>query len=206
MGSAPRSSEGIYKTSAIFSPAATATPAAATAVAASSGSAWRYLLIFLILILLFVNLVLFLIKPTDKPLNQMYDPLFEFLNHHFGTDFKLNGDAKKKIATPPPVRKANTVSIKNIENKIDPTPPNNSLAEKEPVVVPIKNYKKLPVIPQADDSTSRMQMGPASKAGFCYIGEDRGFRSCIEVGNGDVCMSGNIFPSEAHCINPRLRE
>ncbi len=43
------------------------------------------------------------------------------------------------------------------------------------------------------------------QSGFCYIGEDRGFRSCISVGEGDVCMSGDIFPSHAVCINPKLR-
>ena len=69
----------------------------------------------------------------------------------------------------------------------------------------VKKYNKLPVIPEADDSTSTVQK-PASKSGFCYIGEDRGFRSCIEVGEGETCMSGDIFPTEAICINPNLRE
>jgi hypothetical protein len=66
--------------------------------------------------------------------------------------------------------------------------------------------KKTQIVPVADDSTSRTQMSkPASKAGFCYIGEDRGFRSCIEVGEGDVCMSGDIFPTQDVCVNPKLR-
>ena len=43
------------------------------------------------------------------------------------------------------------------------------------------------------------------QSGFCYIGEDRGFRSCISVGEGDLCMSGDIFPSQEVCINPNLR-
>jgi hypothetical protein len=43
------------------------------------------------------------------------------------------------------------------------------------------------------------------QSGFCYIGEDRGFRSCISVGSGDTCMSGDIFPTQAVCINPKLR-
>lgn len=68
----------------------------------------------------------------------------------------------------------------------------------------IKKQNK--TIPVPDDSTSSLQMNkPKSKAGFCYIGEDRGFRSCIEVGEGDVCMSGDIFPTEAVCVNPKLR-
>lgn len=43
------------------------------------------------------------------------------------------------------------------------------------------------------------------KSGFCYIGEDRGVRSCIEVGEIDQCISGDIFPSKNICINPNLR-
>lgn len=42
-------------------------------------------------------------------------------------------------------------------------------------------------------------------AGFCYIGEDRGNRSCIEVEKADLCMSGDIFPTHGTCINPNLR-
>jgi DNA-directed RNA polymerase subunit E'/Rpb7 len=57
---------------------------------------------------------------------------------------------------------------------------------------------------QADESTSSIQNG-ASKAGWCYIGEDRGFRSCAEVGVNDTCMSGDIFPTSQICVNPSLR-
>jgi hypothetical protein len=57
---------------------------------------------------------------------------------------------------------------------------------------------------QADDAASSIQNG-ASKAGWCYIGEDRGFRSCAEVGVNDTCMSGNIFPTHQICVNPSLR-
>ena len=57
---------------------------------------------------------------------------------------------------------------------------------------------------QADESTSSIQNG-APKAGWCYIGEDRGFRSCAEVGVNDTCMSGDIFPTQQICVNPSLR-
>jgi hypothetical protein len=43
------------------------------------------------------------------------------------------------------------------------------------------------------------------KAGWCFIGEDRGHRSCIKVSENDKCMSGDIFPTQAVCINPNLR-
>jgi len=45
----------------------------------------------------------------------------------------------------------------------------------------------------------------AGKSGWCFIGEDRGFRSCALVNQDDKCMSGDIFPSQELCINPNLR-
>jgi hypothetical protein len=60
--------------------------------------------------------------------------------------------------------------------------------------------------PLPDDATSSTQRMASGKSGYCYIGEDRGFRSCIEVKNADNCMSGDIFPSHAICVNPSLRE
>ena len=41
--------------------------------------------------------------------------------------------------------------------------------------------------------------------GFCYIGYDDGQRECVDVYAGDVCMSGEIFPSLDICINPKMR-
>lgn len=60
--------------------------------------------------------------------------------------------------------------------------------------------------PQPDDASSSTQRLGTGKSGYCYIGEDRGFRSCIKVKEGDTCMSGEIFPSQQLCVNPNLRE
>jgi hypothetical protein len=67
----------------------------------------------------------------------------------------------------------------------------------------LANLKKM--TPSPDDATSVTQSGGRSKSGYCYIGEDRGFRSCIKVGENDECMSGDIFPTMDICINPNLR-
>lgn len=45
----------------------------------------------------------------------------------------------------------------------------------------------------------------AGQSGWCFIGEDRGYRSCALVNEDDKCMSGDIFPSQELCINPNLR-
>jgi hypothetical protein len=36
----------------------------------------------------------------------------------------------------------------------------------------------------------------SKSSGWCYVGEERGYRTCAQVGVDDVCMSGNIFPSQ----------
>jgi len=60
--------------------------------------------------------------------------------------------------------------------------------------------------PLPDDAMSSTQRNGTGKSGYCYIGEDRGFRSCISVSENDTCMSGDIFPSQEICVNPSLRE
>lgn len=42
----------------------------------------------------------------------------------------------------------------------------------------------------------------ANKTNWCLVGEYDGKRGCIEVGNQDKCMSGQIFPSQVTCMNP----
>lgn len=49
------------------------------------------------------------------------------------------------------------------------------------------------------------EAGVLEEQGFCYIGTDRGVRSCIDVLPGDKCMSGKIFPRMDICVNPSLR-
>lgn len=55
---------------------------------------------------------------------------------------------------------------------------------------------------QAVQATSSLQQ----KEGWCYIGEEQGYRSCASVGVNDRCMSGDIFPTRDICINPNLRQ
>ncbi|MAV56236.1 MAG: hypothetical protein CMI79_01705 [Candidatus Pelagibacter sp.] len=97
-----------------------------------------------------------------------------------------------------------SVGVKDVQfNRIDD--PNTSTQEVLDKAAKKQKQQKVQE-PEPDDATSRTQVDPgARKAGFCYIGEDRGFRSCIKVGEGDQCMSGDIFPTRDICINPSLR-
>ena len=60
--------------------------------------------------------------------------------------------------------------------------------------------------PHADDSMSVTQKHQSGKGGYCYIGEDRGFRSCAKVEATDKCMSGQVYSRHDICIDPTLRE
>lgn len=47
---------------------------------------------------------------------------------------------------------------------------------------------------------------PTTRApGYCYVGEDRGFRACAYVADPGNCMSGEVFEREDICKNPTLR-
>jgi len=55
---------------------------------------------------------------------------------------------------------------------------------------------------QANEATSSVH---GEKSGWCYVGEERGYRTCAQVGVNDTCMSGDIFPSQEICVNTSLR-
>ncbi len=63
-----------------------------------------------------------------------------------------------------------------------------------------------PKRPSPDDGIGSSIQHKNSKGGWCYVGSDRSFRSCIKVKDSDTCMSGNIFPTKEICINPSLRQ
>ena len=68
------------------------------------------------------------------------------------------------------------------------------------------NFKGLNNHPQHEPDKTDSNVQEKNKKGWCYIGTDRTFRSCIKVSESDKCMSGKIFPTKAICINPSLRQ
>ena len=60
-------------------------------------------------------------------------------------------------------------------------------------------------IPEPDSSfDSAVQC--RGKQGWCYVGTQDGYRSCLEVGPNNYCQSGNVYPTRDVCINPSLRK
>lgn len=58
---------------------------------------------------------------------------------------------------------------------------------------------------QYKESKTHSIIQDGHKKGYCYVGTDRGYRSCIKIGRKDECESGKIFPTMDICINPTLR-
>jgi hypothetical protein len=55
-----------------------------------------------------------------------------------------------------------------------------------------------------NNSTSYKKEQDVKENSFCYIGYDDGQRVCTNAFEGDICMSGQIFPKMDMCIYPRL--
>ena len=170
-------------------------------------SVMKYVLIILVLAFLGLNIFTTLGDVTDST-NKILAPFLSMLGYGVGETVKqtaqVASSGTKFAADAATSTVDNTVAImeQSIEtnnskfNRIDNNDKNISSAIN----------KKIYPLPEPDDSTSTTQRNQKNKSGYCYIGEDRGFRSCIKVGEGDKCMSGDIFPSEDICLNPTLRE
>jgi hypothetical protein len=192
---------------------------------------YAWLLLLLIVCFIGTNLYLYL-NDGYKDISSLYKPFSESVGSFFGNakdeiSNKVNDltsvifgtsttQGQPVSATTPEKDAAQTTSLYNSLNKEtdnkESTATDTSTATATATATPSSPRQsgrpQAPTQPDfsADDSASTIQQTKSSsKAGWCYIGEDRGFRSCIKVNDGDTCMSGNIFPSQDLCVNPNLR-
>ena len=56
-----------------------------------------------------------------------------------------------------------------------------------------------------DEDNTESNIQSQDGKGYCYVGTDREFRTCVKVNDADECLSGDIFPTRDICINPKLR-
>lgn len=93
--------------------------------------------------------------------------------------------AKENKKNPSELEKVMENSKNNTEDTLE-----SKVVEKS-----VNNYK-----------ANNVSLNAKSKAGYCYVGSDRNVRTCVNVGEDDVCMSGEIYPSLDLCINPNLKD
>jgi hypothetical protein len=186
-----------------------------------------WIIIILILALLGINIFTYLAKGTEETAN-LFNRFVEPILRWFGyTTLETTKQTVEVSATGTKagvdiIAGSTTSAIKEVQQEIKPQGKmEKSVTQLAPVQEEIQQNHydsdswnlqkalddastsaKQGVLP--DDSQSRIQAS-TGKAGWCYIGEDNGFRACSEIGVNDRCMSGDIFPTQAICMNPSLR-
>ena len=178
-----------------------------------------WLLIILIFTFLGFNIFVYLAKGTEQ-LNNIFGPIVNFISNFFGKvtgqviDVSAEG-GKAVVNTGAGAIDTGLTAIQNITpNKANSSVPSVPVTQNQPDLMSnntlnkalnsSQNKKQSNNDYEADEASSSIQSGPP-KSGWCYIGEDRGFRTCAQVGVNDKCMSGDIFPSQEICVNPNLR-
>jgi len=184
-------------------------------------NATTWILIILILAFLGFNIFVYLAKGTQT-IADIFAPITEKI---FGTTVAVTGQAIDVSAEGAKVVVGETAGvIQGGLTAVQDITPNGAPSSIKGQSI---NQQKLDIYSQSDQSTLNKALNTsqsqqlsqqdyqaneasssvhtAGKAGWCFIGEDRGFRSCAQVGVNDVCMSGDIFPSNEICMNPNLR-
>ena len=178
-----------------------------------------WLIIFLVLSFLGFNIFVYLAKGTQDITN-FFAPLIEKI---FGTTVSVIGQTVDVSAEGAKAVVGGTASVVNSGlTAVQDITPNGAPSS-------LNTQSVQGTMPQHDTTTNNnlnralnsshqggqgddylaneasSSVGGSGQSGWCYIGEDRGFRSCAQVGVNDQCMSGDIFPSNELCINPNLR-
>jgi len=178
-------------------------------------NATTWILIILILAFLGFNIFVYLAKGTQDITN-FFAPLLQKI---FGASIATTGQvvdvsaegAKAVVGETAGAIQTSLTAVQNITpNSAKSTVPSQPINQPQIDTIQQSSLNKALNASQeqqpnyqADYASSSIQGG--GKAGWCYIGEDRGFRTCAEVGANDSCMSGEIFPSQEICMNPNLR-
>ena len=228
----------------------TLTPLPEVSQASASGSSsffanisWQtWLIIFLILTLLGINIFAYLAKGTEETVSifsKVFGPILAF----FG--FSTLETTKQTVETSATGTKAGvdivagaTTEVINVVEEtakqnipsatsgtyVGVSTPEQVKAKQATSSLPVKQlanqkeneleqWQQGALEKAFQDASSNRNQGPVpnessavtGKAGWCFIGEEQGIRSCSEIGVNDMCMSGDVFPNQAICMNPNLR-
>ena len=175
-----------------------------------------WLIIILILAFLGFNIFVYLAKGTQD-IASFFGPLTQKL---FGTTASIDGQTVDIAAEGAKAVVSGTATTVNTGlSAVQDITPNNATSsiKSQPVQTQqttrpsdtglnkaLNNSQEQNMDYQALEASSSVHSG-GGQSGWCFVGEDRGFRSCALVNEDDKCMSGDIFPSQELCINPNLR-
>ena len=151
-----------------------------------------YLLIFIILLILGLGILIYFNKDT----------IYSYYENNIKP--KLNSEEVEspiKQDDTQPINEEETTKIKEKE-KIEKNIKEKEEEEKNKNTK-IKKGGLYELNKKLNTNYTQDQIGKGN--GYCYIGYENGQRECTNVFDGDICMSGEIFPKMDICINPHLR-
>tara|TARA_Y100000748_G_C15453624_1_gene471956 strand:- start:47 stop:565 length:519 start_codon:yes stop_codon:yes gene_type:complete len=130
-----------------------------------------------IIIILLVVLIYSVLKYVNKEKNDIPDFIESIAKKIY---YDIKSIFGKKIIT------TSSSMPKYIDDNDEPT---------RDLSIPINNRKF------NFDNAGNSMIQKRGKTSYCYVGTDKGFRSCIEMGAENKCQSGQIFNSESACRN-----
>jgi len=145
--------------------------------------------------------------PIIKPITTVTRPIT-------GPIKKSIDSAKKKIVkklsvekeqAPPPLPPRKKLQGKGGEIKKDDTLDQAWKFEKQRRIDDGEDSEEEDCSDPEPDSDILSEIQNGRKSGWCFIGTDRGYRSCVKIGEGDQCLSGKVYKTEAICHDPSLR-
>jgi hypothetical protein len=175
-------------------------------------SVTTWIIIIFVLAFIGINIFVYLAKGTQtitdflKPITDIFVKLFGSVSSQI-VDVSAEG-AKAVVGTTAGTVNAGLTGVQKIATgtNITDTIPQPDIMKTNTMnrALNTSQHQKLYDQYKEDDIDSNIQKG-AGKAGWCYIGVDKGVRTCAQVGVNDDCMSGDIFATSDICVNPRLR-
>ena len=172
-----------------------------------------WIIIIFVLAFLGINIFMYLAKGTQtitdflKPLTDIFMKLFGTVSSQI-VDVTAEG-AKAVVSTAADTVNAGLTDVQKLTPggaNIKDVIPQPDIMQTNTMNRALNSAKQQKSSDQytEDDSSSNIQKG-AGKAGWCFIGADSGVRTCAQVGVNDDCLSGDIFPTNDICVNPKLR-
>lgn len=193
--SSSNSSPSLSSAASSSSASAPSMPNLLEGTSSNGGASSPILVGILVLLLAFIgfNIFEYFAKGLDA-VSGILKPIFAFFISLFAQIFNVSAEGVEQTAAA--AQKASTSIAKGAERSKQA---NNDLTS----TLNSSTRRQEETNVQADDALSSIQGG--GKAGWCYIGMEKGYRSCATVEASDQCMSGEIFPTQDVCVNPSLR-
>ena len=161
---------------------------------------------FLILTILGIN-IFTILGNSIQNLSNVFGPFItnflKALGYSSGTILNTSADTVSDVAkTSIDIAEG---SIQNIGNLLIASSGDNPLQKGTLEDSVTKNNSLKYNDPKPDDSSNSIQKPITSdKNNWCLVGEFENKRGCVPVTDSDKCLSGQIFPNQAMCLNPTL--